>query len=184
VANPYLDIGRYVHLQLKEDKRTPIRLALIYSLLSPLDENFNNISQFLADKLRELGYNGQTIQLERLLNDKFDSTLRRIFIRHSIFDFDFLFYVEEEQIESFLFYDTELGFNGTFGTSGLVGEEQFYYNLGENPGSLNDGISSTSGDWVDFEIVVPTSLFSFEPQIIANTNKYRQAGFVYRIVYV
>jgi hypothetical protein len=184
VANPYLDIAKYIHGQFKVDKRTPIRLALLYSLLSPLDENFNNIAQLLEDKLRELGYNGQTIQLERLLNDLFDDTLRRIFIRHSIYDFDFLFYDEEDQIESFLFYSGEVSDNGTYGTSGLVGELEYWYNVGENPGALNEGISSTSGDWVDFEIVVPIELTGFERQIVANTNKYRQAGFKYRIVYV
>ena len=183
MANPYLNIERYIHLQLKEDKRTPIRLALLYALLSPLDDNFNNIAQFLADKLRELGYNGQTVQLERLLNDKFDPSLRRIRIRHNIFDFDFLFRDEEDQIETYLFYDGEIS-AGTFGTSGLLGEIEYWYNIGENPGGLNAGTSGTSGDLVDFEIAVPIELSGFEAQIIANTNKYRQAGFVYRIVYV
>lgn len=183
MANPYLDLKKSIHEQTKADKRTAMRLALVYSLLSPLDTHYNNIAQLLEDKLRELSYNGQTVQLERLLNDSFDVSLRRIKIRHNLFDKDFLFNYEELQIKTYLYDYGELS-NGTFGTSGTIGVQEYWYNVGENPGALNAGTNGTSGAITyDFEIVAPTELSGLEAQIISITKKYAQAGFLFRVVY-
>lgn len=184
--NPYINIPKFIRNQLGEDKRTPLRLSWLEALLETGDITLNEIEQFRLDKLREVAYSGQTIQLERMLNDFFDIALRRIYIRHNIFVNDVLWLEEEEQASPFLYLEIEYdnGYAGEAGTSGILNQE--YWNLeGENPGEVIGGTSGTSGGLhIDFEVVVPIELSSFETKIRANLNRYVQAGKVYGIVYV
>lgn len=188
MANPYIDISKFIKANLKEDFRVPVRIATLETLLETMDTTFNALYQYRLDKLREIAYSGQTIQLERMLNDYFDVTLRRIYIRHNILISDILWLAEEEQADTYLYTEEEYqsGTAGEAGTSGLV-SIQYWNNEGEDPGALigGGGTNGTSGEvTIDFEIVVPTSLSGFESQIRANVNKYVQAGRRYDIIYI
>lgn len=55
-------------------------LKYLFALIEPLNIGFSQFKQFRLQQIYESEINGQTIKLERALNDEFDSVLRRIYI--------------------------------------------------------------------------------------------------------
>jgi hypothetical protein len=187
--NPFIDISKFIKGQLQPDFRVPVRVAWLEALLETLDVTLNTVQQSYLDKIREIAYSGQTAQLEKMLNDYFDTSLRRIYIRHNLLISDILWLAAEEQSDTYLYSEVEYlaGTAGEAGTSGLISQE--YWNLeGEDPGLIiggTDGTAGTSGEVeVDFEIVAPSSLMANETQMRAYVIRYVQAGRRFRFTYI
>lgn len=134
-------------------------LAFLYSAIKPLVDIQTAFYQFYQDKKYELTFNGQVIYLEHLLNDKFDNTLRRIYIGDAsqtpnVFVFNksegnepvYLFNNSEYQSETYLFNASE-----------------------ETPG-------------VDFFVFVPIGLSYNLNLMIKYLNKFKTAGKRYQII--
>ncbi len=181
-----LDIKKYVYRHIRAYLRKPKRLAWLETLLKTLGVTIEAVNDFRDDRLRELDYNGQTIQLERVLNDVFDPVLRRIYIRHNIAFKQVLWYYEEGQDPYYLYYEGEVS-NGTAGTSGYLIEQLYLFNEGEEPGQIiggGDGTNGTSGEVeIDFEVVCPLGFENLEAQIRGFVDKYRNASRRYDVVY-
>jgi len=177
-----LDIQKFVYRHLRSKLRTSRQLAWLESLLSPLTFTIDNVNEYRLQKLIELSYNGQTFALENVLNDNFDTTLRRIYIlNEQIFnEVDWL--ISENQPGDYDFFLGEVS-GGTFGTAGLMANEGYLFYIGENPNSIS-GTNGTSGNAFDFEVIVPISLIGFDSQIHGFIDKYRLAGKRYIISYV
>lgn len=64
------------------------RFMTLYSLLkafnAPIKSLYLSFQEFRSQQLYEAHMSGQVMQLERLLNDKFDPNLRRVHIVHGI----------------------------------------------------------------------------------------------------
>jgi hypothetical protein len=63
--------------------RRPKMMAWLQALLSPVLITYAYFVQHVKASATELSYNGQTMLLEKALNDRFDSALRRIKIINS-----------------------------------------------------------------------------------------------------
>lgn len=64
--------------------RRPRMLAWLEVLTSPVATLYREFLLYRADVLRQLSYNGQTILLEKALNDTFDPAFRRIRVRNAV----------------------------------------------------------------------------------------------------
>ena len=60
--------------------RKPRLKAYLEALTGPLAALYLDLIGYVTQTRRELSYNGQTMLLERALNDRFDDALRRIYI--------------------------------------------------------------------------------------------------------
>jgi hypothetical protein len=78
-----IEYGRLVPLLLPTPLRKPRHLAWLASFTGQVELLYQQFLTFRLGSLRELSYNGQTIMLEKALNDKLDNNLRRIVIRNS-----------------------------------------------------------------------------------------------------
>lgn len=76
--------------------RLPRITALAKVLTSPIKELHAEFLQYREYALNELNHNGQIIYLEKYLNDKFDSDLRRISIAETPDDDNVYFYTYSE----------------------------------------------------------------------------------------
>jgi hypothetical protein len=63
--------------------RQPVHLAWLRALHRPVVELYGWFADFVATSRTELSYNGQTLMLEKALNDRFDPVFRRIKIINS-----------------------------------------------------------------------------------------------------
>lgn len=79
--------------------RRPKMLAWVQTLNSPLVATYELFTQHVAKSRTELRYNGQTMLLEKALNDRFDPVFRRIRIINSDTELSpvYLNYVSEQQ---------------------------------------------------------------------------------------
>ena len=73
-----VDFEHLVRLLLPALLRKPRLVNWLWALLSPLLDLYAAFLAYRAATLRELSYNGQTLVLQECLNDKFDTSLRRI----------------------------------------------------------------------------------------------------------
>lgn len=142
--------------------RGQVLVESIKAMLQPL-QIVNNQFAALGKKIRyDLSFTGQVIYLEHLLNDVFDSTLRRIYITDSntvqIGDF-FVFYQNENQPSDYVYYEGE-------------GVDTPYLQF-----------ESETVSNVDFIVFVPIALFNIQTEatLKALINKYKIAGKRYKI---
>ena len=139
-------------------KRASRILNLMKSLFAPL----NTVKTQFYDHYNEIKYNlqfnGQIIYLEHILNDKFDNTLRRIYIEDA-----------ENAPSTFLFNNSE-GNEETFLFNNFESEPPVYfYNLQE----LNLQ--------VDFIVFVPIGFIYNADQLKNIVNKYKHSATRYKI---
>lgn len=143
--------------------RTQFNLSWYETLLTGIDYSMDNFTTTRDSANRLLSYNGQTIYLELMLNDFFDSSLRRIKIEHEESEAVYLYLESESQPLFSLYMESETG-----------GTVQYLYTEGE--------ISSQILDF-DFKVIAPISLSGSTNQIRANIDKYRLAGTTYTIIF-
>lgn len=158
------DLSKLVRRLTPPRWRNPFNLHWYETLLSPINYSQDRFVAFKDQALIELSYNGQTMYLEKMLNDRFDPTHRRIIIQHEEDNSVFWYLEAEGQAPNYLYTEIETGATLTH-----------LYNEGENSTGLPGGI--------DFRVKAPAELFSKEPQMKAEINKYKLAGKIYDIVF-
>ena len=75
-----IDFRILIQLILPLRKRKPLRRAWLYALISQVVYLYNLFSTRRTERLYNLAHNTQVVYMQSLLNDRFDNTLRRIFI--------------------------------------------------------------------------------------------------------
>jgi len=63
--------------------RTTVRVKWLGSLVSPVVALYNVYLQFRTEKIYQMSHNSQVVYLEKVLNDKFDNSLREIRVQNS-----------------------------------------------------------------------------------------------------
>jgi hypothetical protein len=142
------------------------QVAWLKALLKPIDTLNADLVQFAADTRYALNFTGQVISLERLLNDQFDTTLRRIYIGDG--------------------NDTEVSIART-GSSNPPSPEQIAYRTGASAYTgENFFVFSTSqtgsNQLYNFTINIPSALVYDTGKLNALMGKYKRAGKKYKIV--
>lgn len=148
----------------------PIQQKWLEVLLSPIAYLFELHQEYRIQKLYELDFTGQVISLERLLNDKFDSTQRRIIINKPVVQ------------EPYFYYDDN--------TNGYDDEFHFLFTDTPTNPSLENWFllpeSNTSA--TKFDVLIPQSLYNQLQtsnqllQLIQLINKYKCVSTVPNIV--
>lgn len=133
----------------------PVLLAFINALLAPIRTKYNNFIQFKTDTDYRVQHNGQVCYLQKMLNDKFDNSLRRIRVQNVPAKPRLSFYQPEDD-KSVFFYEDEP----------LV---HFY-----TPNSYYNEF--------DFEVLIPTSLSHYNDQIATEINYYKIYSKNYQII--
>lgn len=158
------DLSKLVRRLTPPRWRNAFNLNWYETLLSQIDYSQDQFNDYKDQALIELSYNGQTIYLEKMLNDRFDPVLRRIIIRHED-EIGYYLYLEGEgQPEKYLYNESETGATPTY-----------LYNEGENVATFPEGI--------DFLVKAPSELAGLEAQMKSEIDKFKLAGKIYDIEY-
>lgn len=136
------------------------------SLCTPINTVYTSFLTYRTNTLYECYLTGQTIQLQRLLNDRYDDALRRIIIIHSL-NFDITLYLDSEAQPSedkVLYTDAEA----------TPANDIDLYLDSESGGSLG----------VDFRVLVPTAYSAFEIEMTNLIRKYALVDKTFDIQFV
>lgn len=128
-------------------------LSLLTAAIKPIVQTQQSFYQFYEDKKYELTFNGQVIYLEHLLNDQFDSVLRRIYIEDG-----------DQTTNIYLFNNSENN------------EAEYVFNKSENKEDLYLFNTSVTYTDLDFIVFIPIGLVYNENLMKFYINKYRLAG--------
>ncbi len=109
------DFNRQVSLLLPTFKRKTKMVNFLKSLIKPLIELYQSFKRFRTDSLYKINHNGQVVYLQKVLNDRFDTTLRRIYISDGLFNNPTYVFPYEDGKDIYLntqyiFNETELEF--------------------------------------------------------------------------
>lgn len=143
--------------------RNPFNLNWYETLLSGINYSQTRFNAYKDQALIELSYNGQTLYLEKMLNDIFDHDQRRILIQHEEDNSVFWYLEGEGQAPKYLYTEGETG-----------ATVSYLYNEGENTSDLSG---------VDFRVKAPISLSSQEARMKSEIQKYKLAGKQYDIIF-
>lgn len=132
-------------------------VTFVKALLSPLFFVHDRFLRFRQAKLYQLHITTQVVYLEKLLNDRFDFTPRRIFIADAEWHLPWFVYLDEEEKPQYVFREDE---------------EQvlWLYTDGES-GSVKD----------DFVVHIPSELSFNENELRSYLDSYRLFGTRYKI---
>lgn len=140
--------------------RKPRIMALADVMLHPLRQLQSDFQAFRDAKRIELSYTGQTILLEKYLNDRFDPELARIMVIH------------EDQNQAYTYFESE----GQQVTYTYFESEQpamtFTYFEGEKGTAFPE----------DFKVSIPSDLIPIQEQIRQAVKKYKIAGVTYSVI--
>ena len=135
------------------------------ALLAPLKTDYADFLIYRDAQLYECYITGQTIQLQRILNDRYDIDLRRIIIIHSLdSDIDLFLDAEAQPDEDIVLYLDSEGEPDTI----------VLYLDGEAGSTLP----------VDFRVLVPTGLAGYLILITQLIRKYALIDKTFDIVFV
>ena len=135
-----IDLPYLYQILLPIDLRTPITNVLLNTVRLTFQGLYNSFYETFNITKYNLTFNGQVCMLEHLLNDKYDTTLRRIeIIQDQAGKSTYLFNKIEQNESTYLFSKVENGHN------------TFIYNKSEVIG-LNDFIIQIPSDVVFGEI--------------------------------
>jgi|SRR5690554_1117709 len=81
----------------------PTLLAFINSALAPIRTNYDAFLSFKQDAEYRVQHNGQVCYLQKMLNDKFDNSLRRIRVQNVQPKERLYFYYEEDNAAVFFY---------------------------------------------------------------------------------
>lgn len=137
--------------------RKEVQYAWLKTILKPLATAYTSFLGYRTNQIYECYLTGQTIQLQRLLNDTYDNTLRRIYIIHSLdSDIDLYLDSESQPASDLIFYlDSEA----------VPANDEDLYLDGEMGGALP----------VDFRVIAPTSLSG---EVVIMTNLIRKYALI------
>jgi hypothetical protein len=149
-----IDIDRLASLLLPTFLRTRIIFAFVRAMIQPVSTLLDKFNSNRTNNLYDLGHNGQVCYLRALLNDSFDTDLRRIRIVDTE-RFDWTFIYPEAT-------DRPLWLNIV-----EVASEDF-----------------TGDDATDFSVIVPAGISqTVKPQMISLINYYKLTGKRYSIIF-
>lgn len=148
----------------------PIQQKWLEVLLSQVQFLSDEFEEYKIVKLYELDFTGQVISLERLLNDKFDNTQRRIIINKPVIQ------------EPWFYYDDN--------TNGYDDEFHFLFRDGLTNPSLEDWflLPQSNAAQTKFDVLIPQTLYNQLQnnnqllQLIQLINKYKCVSTVPNIV--
>jgi hypothetical protein len=141
--------------------RKPRILALVDVLLHPLRQLQTELRAFIDAKRVELTYTGQTILLQKYLNDRFDAEQIRIIVIHNDGGAALYLYNETEgQAPKYLYNESE------------ISTPVYLYFEGETGTAFIE----------DFQVHIPADLASIQEQIRQAVKKYKIAGVTYSVV--
>lgn len=114
--------------------RDQLTLKWLNALIQPLVTLYLDFLNFRRSSLYKVSHNSQVVYLQKMLNDKFDDSLRRIRINNAVIKEPVWFY-EPEDDKPVWFYEPE-----------------------DNKPVIFYEDSDFNGDGVDFTVLVPSSL--------------------------
>lgn len=150
--------NRFAVLNLPNDVRKLIVVRYLLAFFAPIKEVWNDFLAFRAEQLYEAEINGQTIKLERVLNDTFDPVDRRIYITDGDYYEPPVFY-EEWKNNPVIFYAEGDTRNPVFWSTD----------------ALNNRVS------VNFYVNVPAVIFFDSARMRALVSKYKVFGRTFEI---
>lgn len=137
-------------------------LAFVEVLLSPLQRLMGLHDNYVSDKRYELSFNGQVMYLEHILNDKYDATLRRMYISDPnplVNQSPIITNITDNQATLTLY---------NIGDTGLVNSPRFY------------NIADLTTQF-DFVLNMPTTLENQLNSIQQTLDAYKEASKIYQI---
>lgn len=146
--------------------RNESQVAFINVLLKPLLSGFEVFLNYRSGQIYESYLTGQTIQLQRLANDRFDNELRRIVIIHSA-DADLVLYLDEENQPA---QDLNLYLDSEDSPS----DDLMLYLDSEAGGALP----------FDFRVIAPISLQTSEVELYNIIRQYALINKTFDIIFV
>lgn len=139
--------------------RKPVFLAVLYAIAAPVQAVHSAFTGFRKIKLYELSINPQVVYLEKMLNDKYDSGLKRIYIADAVWFAPLYIYQEAELKGIDLFLDSE-----------------------NQPVTLRtESETNVNGFGNDFIVYVPSSVIFNVDEMKSLIDKYKLAGRRYSI---
>lgn len=152
-----IDFQKVVRWNLRRKKRKPGILALLNAMAKPVSLLYQDFLKYRKAKLYQLMITPQKCWLERLLNDRYDFTQRRVYIGDSVDKPPFYIYQSAELKPQFIYRRSE-------------NKPKYIYTGGES-GDLKD----------DFTVFVPLDI-SFElNEMISLVKVYKLAGTKFKI---
>ena len=155
-----IDWNKLVKLLLPTFLRKKVIIAFLNAFSTPISRMH---AEFLTLKMEwdyRLDHNGQVFSLEKVLNDKFDPNLRRIFI--TTVDFQDISYVGNRD-----------------------NVEQVYISAPQHLDTLHIGNAPQYMDQADFIVHVPADILSASEILIRNTiETYKIAGKTYILIQI
>ncbi|TCI93694.1 hypothetical protein [Tenacibaculum sp. M341] len=112
-----IDFNKQISLLLPTFKRKIKITSYLKALIKPLTELYKNLNsgesflEFYKNTLYKLNHNGQVVYLQKVLNDRFDKDLRRIYITDGLFNTPT--YVYPHIVEKDVYLNTQYIFSGT-----------------------------------------------------------------------
>lgn len=152
-----IDLRRIARWNLPRIHRKPKRLARVYAMIYAVSEVFQQLLRFRKQKLYQLMITPQVCYLERLLNDRWDFTQRRIRIVDGIDKPPFYIYQKAELKPKYIRLRSE-------------NRPKYIYTSGES-GTLQD----------DFIIKVPMGLPFDHNEMRSLVTVYKLAGTKFKI---
>ena len=116
------------------------RVSWLGSLVSPVVALYNVYLQFRTDKIYQMSHNSQVVYLEKVLNDKFDNSLREIRVQNSAL------------LEPVWHYDTQ------------DNKPVFYYDTADNKPVWFRNQADFDNYNSDFEVIIPVRLQPGTPE--------------------
>lgn len=146
-----IEFRRMVRWNLRRKKRLPRILALLYAMARPVELIYQDFLKYRKAKLYQLMITPQVCWLERLLNDRYDFTQRRIYITDGV-----------DKPPTYIYQASELKpvYLGT----------KMIFTSGES-GDLKD----------DFIVWVPLGLVFEEAEMISLVKVYKLAGTKFKV---
>lgn len=152
-----IDFGKTVRLNIRRKYRLPKILALLNAGAMPIVLLFQDFIKYRKAKLYQLMITGQKCYLERLLNDRYDYTQRRIYIDDSVDKNPVFIYQDAELKPKYIYQQSE-------------NKPVYLYTKGESGENKND-----------FIVFVPLDIAFELNEMISLIRAYKLAGTKFKI---
>lgn len=164
--NFLLDIPKLIRELLPIALRQLRQFDWLRSLLKGVEYVLNKLNQLREKSLYEISITAQVIMIERVLNDRFDPSLRRIYITDSLDGIDYVnLYLEaEQQAAPALYLDTEIPPGAALP---LYTDTEYAANM----------------QFIVWVPAVATNIVAQEVRVAATVNNYKFGGTQYSIEY-
>jgi len=152
-----IDFGKVVRWNLRRKKRKPLILALLNAMAKPVVLLYQDFLKYRKAKLYQLMITPQKCWLERLLNDRYDFTQRRIYIDDGV-DYPPVYIYQHDELKPIFLRQAQ------------EDSPVIIYTSGE------------SGDFKDdFVIYVPGDLVFEDAEMTSLVKAYKLAGTKFKI---